>query len=81
MVRSGIVVRVDVKDQTGIIEDKNGREFFFCVQECFEGKLPEMHAVVTFVKDPDFKTTDVASLVKPSEGWQKIKSRPFFPAA
>lgn len=77
MVRSGIVVQVNRAEQTGIIEDKNGREFFFSIHECVDNELPGLNSVVTFVKDPDFKSTDVASLVKVSEIYCQLTGRRF----
>ena len=67
MFRSGIVVEIDYRNKTGIIEDKNKNEFFFSAVECENQDLPRLHSVVTFVKDPDFKSTNVASLIKVSE--------------
>jgi hypothetical protein len=64
MVRSGIVKHIDRANNTGIIEDKRGREFFFSIAECCENELPQLYTVVTFVKDPDYKSTDVAALIK-----------------
>ncbi len=66
MVRSGIVTSVCRASNTGTIEDKNGREFFFTIYECCENELPAIYSLVTFVKDPDYKATDVAALIKRS---------------
>jgi hypothetical protein len=67
MVKSGLVVSLNHADQTGIIEcSKTKQEFFFSVNECFEGRLPRIWEHVTFIKDADFKTTDVAALIKSS---------------
>jgi hypothetical protein len=64
MIRSGVV---KIATETcGTIQDGQGREFYFGVQDCVEGKVPKLHSFVTFVKDPDFKSTDVALLVKPA---------------
>jgi hypothetical protein len=65
MVRSGIVKSVDRTYNCGVIEDKNGNEFFFNGSECLEGELPAQWSVVTFVKDPDYKSTKVAMLIQP----------------
>lgn len=65
MVRSGIVKSVCKATKTGIIEDKNKREFYFSIDECVENELPTQFSTVTFVKDSDYKTTDVACLIKP----------------
>jgi hypothetical protein len=64
MIRSGIVkVSAGI---CGVIQDGQGKEFYFSITECVEGKLPEIGDLVTFTKDPDFKSTDVAQLVKPT---------------
>lgn len=66
MVRSGTVIRVDAFSNSGMIRDEKGREFYFHLQECCENKLPRLYSVVTFIKDQDFKSTDVAALIQPS---------------
>jgi hypothetical protein len=75
MFKSGIVIQVDHKTQTGVIEAKNGTEFFFSASECEGGELPAIHSVVTFIKDQDFKSTNVASLVKVSETYLRLAGR------
>lgn len=72
MVYSGIVKQVCKATKTGVIEDKNGREFFFSIDECCENELPPLWSTVTFVKDPDYKSTNVAALVKRSPLFQKL---------
>jgi hypothetical protein len=66
MVRSGIVIEVDRFTQTGIIEDHNKNQFFFSLADCLEGDLPALWSMVTFLKDKDYKHTNVAMLVKKS---------------
>lgn len=65
MVRQGLVISIDEKTLTGIIQDKKNRHFFFSVNECHGLRMPALFSKVTFIKDTDFKSTDVASLVKP----------------
>lgn len=65
MIRSGTVTHVDHFTKSGVIKDNNsGREFYFGIYECCDNELPKMYSTVTFVKDPDYKATDVASLIK-----------------
>lgn len=73
MVRSGIVIRLDYVTSSGVIEEtRTKKEFFFNIHECVELRLPRLHTTVTFIKDPDFKSTDVAALVKPDEVFKRI---------
>jgi len=72
MVRSGIVKSLDRAQKCGVIEDAKGREFFFTAFECDGQELPKLHTVVTFVKDPDYKSTDVAMLIKRSEVYERL---------
>lgn len=67
MVKSGIVTSVCRATYTGTIEDSKGREFFFSIDECVELELPKLYSTVTFIKDPDYKSTDVAALIKTSQ--------------
>jgi hypothetical protein len=64
MVRKGSVIRLSHQDNSGVILDDKGREFYFHANECEGDILPPLDAKVTFVKDTDFKSTNVASLVK-----------------
>jgi hypothetical protein len=66
MVKSGIVVSVNIADRCGVIEDKQKREYYFHVDSCVENELPPLWSTVTFKKDPDYKSTDVATLIKRS---------------
>lgn len=66
MVKSGIVKALNRAENTGVIEGKDGREYFFSINECCDLELPRLWATVTFVKDPDYKSTNVAALVKQS---------------
>lgn len=66
MVRSGIVTQLNRHEGSGTIEDANGREFFFHESECCEEEIFSVGTQVTFVKDTDFKSTNVAALVKRS---------------
>ena len=66
MVLSGIVKEVNKATKSGVIQTKLGKEYFFNISECVENELPVQWSNVTFIKDPDFKTTNVAMLVKRS---------------
>jgi hypothetical protein len=72
VVKLGTVISLNKAEQTGIIVDKNNREYFFSVHECCENELPPMWSEVTFVKDADFKSTNVAMLIKRSFVMKKI---------
>jgi hypothetical protein len=72
MVRSGLVIMLNRADNTGIIQDARKREFFFSIHECVENELPKLYSTVTFVKDADYKSTDVAALIKQSEVFKAI---------
>lgn len=62
--RKGIVTQVIEVGLCGVIRDGMGREFYFAAKDC-AGGLPEVGAQVSFIKDPDFKATDVAYLIEP----------------
>lgn len=69
MVRTGMVVEFDPLKGTGIIQDLKGVSYFFNLnasnQECqHEHFAIAPYIRVTFVKDPDFKTTPVAIMIK-----------------
>jgi hypothetical protein len=66
VVKSGTVIHLDYASNMGVIETKGGVEFFFRVTECVEGELPPLYSLVTFIKDPDYKATNVAMLIKRS---------------
>ena len=72
MVKSGIVISIDRFAKTGVIEDQQRREYFFTIHECFENELPSLYSNVTFIRDPDYKTTLVAALVRRSEVFKKV---------
>lgn len=72
MVLSGMVIHLDLVNKTGIIEGKNRREFFFSIHECVENELPRLYSTVTFIKDPDYKSTNVAALIKTSKVFGSI---------
>ena len=64
MVRFGKVMSIDKTTNTGIIRDQRGRDFFFYGYECENDQLPPLYSVVSFIKDEDFKSTNVACLIK-----------------
>ena len=72
MLKSGTVVSLNHADKTGIIVDAKNKEYFFSITECYEGRLPNVWDEVTFVKDPDFKSTPVAMLIKSTEVMKKL---------
>ncbi len=75
MVLQGIVLRVSEADNCGVILGPKSRQYYFHINECENEVLPELHSEVSFVKDPDFKSTLVAHLVKPVR--KSAKVRPF----
>jgi hypothetical protein len=72
MVKSGMVISVDASQQCGVIQDDKKRQFFFSINECCDNRLPSVYTTVTFVKDPDFKSTNVAMLIKESKVFKSI---------
>lgn len=61
----GRVKSVDPKNNSGLIIDKNGREFIFTQFECRDEVLPLQGEKVSFIHDPDFKTINVAVWIHP----------------
>lgn len=59
MERIGIVIAFDKRTSTGVIRDGK-REFFFYAE-----RSPGLFQLVSFNKDIDYKSTDVAMNVKP----------------
>ncbi len=64
MERMGTVIAFDKRTNTGIIRD-NKREFFF-----YADRSPGLFQLVSFQKDKDYKSTDVATNVKQLHGQQ-----------
>lgn len=64
MIRTGKVMSIDKKSNSGIIRDIRGKDYFFSGVECYGEQLPPLYSTVTFVKDDDFKQTNVAMLIK-----------------
>jgi hypothetical protein len=60
----GRVIEANQTTQSGIIQDQDGREYFFNLDECCEGMLPPRFATVTFIRDRDYVYSDVAALIK-----------------
>lgn len=72
MIHLGTVTTINRADNSGAITDKRGREFFFSIQDCCENELPTLHSKVTFVKDKDYLSTNVATLIKISASWMAM---------
>lgn len=64
MVRFGKIMSIDAKTRTGVIRDDSGRDFYFSAVECEGENIPPKFSSVSFIKDPDFKSANVACLVK-----------------
>lgn len=67
MIKSGMIIQINKWDGTGIIETKHGQQFFFSSEECVGSEMPKLFTQVTFLKDPDFRQTDVAMLIQHSQ--------------
>ncbi len=63
MILNGKVMKLDHATGTGVIRDLRGKEFFFRADDCKDAQLPPLHSFVTFMRDEDFKSTNVATLV------------------
>ena len=64
MKRSGTVLKIFSDKQSGTILDSNQTEFVFTIFN-FSGRvMPTVGANVTFIKDVDYKTINVAIEVK-----------------
>lgn len=66
MVRVGKVISINKAERSGLITDFRGREFIFLVKDCKDEAIPKLNTRVTFIKDDDFKTIDVAVVVIPA---------------
>ena len=65
MIRAGTVIRIDYQTKSGVIRDlDNRKEFFFSAVECENEDLPPLFSTVTYIKDTDYVSTDVACLIK-----------------
>ena len=62
----GIVAEVDQKTKTGTIRFSSTLEYFFSASECENLEMPQVGTQVTFLRDPDFKSTPVAMQIKKS---------------
>ncbi len=64
MILYGRVTDIDTRTGSGIITCQQGRDFLFLRSDCHDETLPPIYSTVTFLKDRDYKTTNVAHLVK-----------------
>ncbi len=63
MIREGTVVSIDTENNSGLIEDRKGKEYIFTGYECKDDQLPSVGDEVSFVKDQDFVTINVATMI------------------
>ncbi len=59
----GRVVSINSRECSGLIRDIKGNEFIFTQWECKDDKMPLPGDQVTFIKDEDWRTINVALMV------------------
>lgn len=65
MIRSGKLMSIDRLTNSGVIRENGSRkEYLVTASECKDQTLPPLYSTVTFIKDEDFKSTNVAMLVQ-----------------
>jgi hypothetical protein len=66
VVRFGKIIEIDFRANCAVIRENTpqGREFLVMTEDFISLVKPFKSELVSFEKDPDYKTTDVAFLIK-----------------
>lgn len=64
-IKRGIVQKISEDNVSGILIDERGREYFFFTSEVKDGVYLNPGELVTFIRDADFKSTNIAIFIHP----------------